>query len=179
MLLSQITGTPLTVILASIAAAHSLGAQTIPHVAAVNRAPAHTMNSHGTTATLPASERLNGNWRPIAGQVAGKPIPLSQLESLSFIVDQERYVSVGRGLQESGTLRLSPLREGRLQIDFLVENGNNQGRSVPGILAMSADKLIICYSITGSRPRGLESTEFNQALLLEYEKVQNTENVLK
>lgn len=40
-----------------------------------------------------------------------------------------------------------------------------------GIVRVEGEKLIVCYAISGERPTNFESTEVEQNLFLEYEKI--------
>jgi uncharacterized protein (TIGR03067 family) len=75
-------------------------------------------------------EKLQGTWKPVAAELAGKPFPDELLKTMKLVIAEGKYsVTVGEAVDE-GVLKLDQKKKPRA-IDIVGTKGPNQGKTFP------------------------------------------------
>jgi uncharacterized protein (TIGR03067 family) len=99
---------------------------------------------------------LAGSWVPVAADVSGHALDITELRVARLSFDTERYAIVDHDGQtvDEGTWQLGALDNPR-SIDLLGSAGPNAGRRVLAIIALDGDRLCLGYDMEHDRrPNG-------------------------
>ena len=99
---------------------------------------------------------LTGSWVPVAADVSGQALDISELRVARLSFDLENYAIVDHAGQivDEGTWQLGTLDNPR-SIDLLGSAGPNAGRRVLAIIALDGDRLCLGYDMErDQRPSG-------------------------
>ena len=116
-------------------------------------------------ATPPAAQIL-GDWQ-VEKMVPAQPLEMET--SVMTFTPTEILVAVNgaRRPEESATYRLDSSKN-PAAIDFVPKNGP---KSVPGILKLQGDRLILCFAIEGNRPTAFNPSSQNLTVVLYLKRV--------
>jgi uncharacterized protein (TIGR03067 family) len=123
--------------------------------------------------TTPGKEdgkKMQGSWKPVAAELAGKPFPDEVLKTMKLVVTEGKYtVTVGEQMDE-GTVKLEPAKKPRA-MDIVGTKGPNKGKKIPAIYELTDTTLRICYDLSGkARPAEFKSKPDTQLFLVTYER---------
>ena len=113
---------------------------------------------------------LAGRWVPVAAEVSGQPLEISDLRvaSLSFTDDNYAIVDRSGATVDAGTWELGSLTALRA-IDLLGSHGPYAGRRVLAIIALDGDRLCIAYDLEcAKRPSGWKHEREQLLLCITY-----------
>ena len=99
---------------------------------------------------------LTGSWVPVAADVSGQALAISELRVARLSFDSEGYAIVDHGGQvvDAGIWELGALGNPR-PIDLIGSAGPNAGRRVLAIIALDVDRLCLGYDMERDlRPSG-------------------------
>ncbi len=118
-----------------------------------------------------APKSLNGSWKPIKGELAGKPMKLETLNAITLTISNSMYhVVVEPEGHDMGTTKIDPSVTPKA-IDVTGTNGPNAGKTFPSIYEFDGDKLRICYDLSGKkRPTEFKSVTNSMLFLVAYER---------
>jgi uncharacterized protein (TIGR03067 family) len=116
------------------------------------------------------SEKLQGSWKPVTAELAGKPFPEQVIKTMKLVLNNGKYtVTVGAQTDE-GTVKLDPIRKPRA-MDIVGTKGANQGKTIPAIYELTDSTLRICYDLSGKeRPKQFNTKPNTQLFLVEYKR---------
>jgi uncharacterized protein (TIGR03067 family) len=116
------------------------------------------------------SEKLQGTWKPVTAELAGKPFPEQVIKTMKLVLNNGKYtVTVGAQTDE-GTVKLDPIRKPRA-MDIVGTKGANQGKTIPAIYELTDSTLRICYDLSGKeRPKQFNTKPNTQLFLVEYKR---------
>lgn len=120
-----------------------------------------------TTATNPRAEAraLEGNWKPVQGELAGRPMTEEVLKTISLKLDEGKYeVWVGKH-PDRGTYTIDSKSLPK-SITVTGTEGPNHGRTFPAIYEIHGDTLRICYDLSGMQRPGKFATLAGTRLFL-------------
>jgi len=91
---------------------------------------------------------LEGNWAPVAAEVSGQILPITELRVARLSFDAERYSIIDHAGQvvDAGYWQLGTEAIPR-SLDLLGSEGPNAGRRVLAIAALDADRLCLGYDL--------------------------------
>ncbi len=137
------------------------------------------LDLHEATAQTNDSPRTdwknwNGLWKPGKAILAGQTLPTTQLHRMRLQLNEGRFDFQLPGFAEKGKLAIvkpaaydPSVQPGELNV--IIEEGPNKGKTVPAIFRFEGQKLVICYASEGkARPAEFGSDVENQNLLVEY-----------
>ncbi len=107
------------------------------------------------------TNNLNGAWKPVSQEFAGKPFPASVYEKQTLIIKDNTYVVTAESV-DKGELKYG---EGN-KMDIYGKDGVNAGKHFTAIYKYENGQLTICYNLAGdSYPERFE-TKPNTLLFL-------------
>ena len=111
---------------------------------------------------------LQGNWKPAAAELAGRPMAGEVLQTISLKLDQGKYeVFVGEH-PDRGTYTIDAATLPK-SMTVTGTEGPNQGRTFPAIYELNGDTLRICYDLSGvKRPTEFKSLTGTKLYLVTY-----------
>lgn len=131
------------------------------------------VSAQAETETATDWSEMNGTWKATEGTMAGQKFPAGQLDSIRLKINNGSFDFAGSGIEQSGKLEMVAATDDKpATLDVIVEEGPNEGNTVQAICKMEEGKLIVCYAMTGDRPKDFTSTAENNTLLLTYETVE-------
>jgi uncharacterized protein (TIGR03067 family) len=116
------------------------------------------------------SKKMQGTWRPVAGDLGGKPFPDEILKTMRLLLADGKYTVMVGEQPDEGTIKLNPAKSPRA-MDIVGTKGPNRGKTIPAIYELKGDTLRICYDLSGkSRPKGFKTVPGGQLFLVEYKR---------
>jgi uncharacterized protein (TIGR03067 family) len=117
------------------------------------------------------SPEMDGTWKPLSAELAGKPWPQEILDSMKLIVNDDKYtVYVGRQSDE-GTVKRDPSKSPKT-MDISGKKGPNEGKTFLVIYELKGDELRVCYDLSGkSRPTEFATKPDTLLFLVTYRRV--------
>lgn len=113
------------------------------------------------------TDNLDGKWKCISALLGGGTF---QYKILSVMVKGKNYSSLVNNQKETGEITLNSDFTPK-QMDVIINEGPNQGKTLPAIYDLKNKELTVCYNIIGSnRPAEFSSTKENGFLLLKFQK---------
>jgi uncharacterized protein (TIGR03067 family) len=93
---------------------------------------------------------LQGKWKTVAMEVAGKPLPKDGIPAFTFIIAADGK-STGQTPQGEfrATITVNPKKNPKA-IDNLHESGEEKGKKQYGIYKLEGEKLTVCITAPGS-----------------------------
>ena len=118
----------------------------------------------------PDAQAVEGNWRPVTAELAGRPMPEAVLKTISLKLGGDKYeVFVGEH-PDKGTYTLdgSTTPKG---MTVTGTEGPNKGKTFPCIYELRGDTLRICYDLSGAkRPGEFKSIPGTKLYLVTYSR---------
>jgi uncharacterized protein (TIGR03067 family) len=98
------------------------------------------------------SEKLDGSWRPVQQEIAGKPLPKSVFEKQKLVIADSSYTLTAESV-DKGVLKYA---NGKM--DIYGKEGINTGKHFTAIYKIEKGQLTICYNLAGdSYPNAFET----------------------
>lgn len=98
----------------------------------------------------PAS--LVGDWQILRAELGGQPMPADAAGQVTMRFAPSTYsVRFGTEVTDEGTYAIEPAAS-PVTIHLTGETGVNAGRTIPGILQLTGDRLRICYALESNTP---------------------------
>lgn len=115
-------------------------------------------------------KKIQGSWKPVVAELAGKPFPHDILNTMKLVVTDGKYtVTVGEQTDE-GKLKLDPAKTPRA-MDIVGTKGPNQGKTIPAIYELTDTTLQVCYDLSGkARPKEFKTRVESQLFLVKYKR---------
>jgi uncharacterized protein (TIGR03067 family) len=94
------------------------------------------------------TETLTGTWVPVAADVSGRELVVSELRCARFIIERDRYQIVDHADQvvDSGELQLDEAAE-PCALDIIGSHGPHAGKRMRAIIALEGERLRVCYDL--------------------------------
>lgn len=117
------------------------------------------------------SQDMEGTWKPLSAELAGKPWPKEITDSIKLIVKGDQYtVQIGEASDE-GTVKRDPGKSPKT-MDITGTKGPNEGKTFLVIYELKGDELKVCYDLSGkSRPTEFATKPDTQLFLVTYRRV--------
>ena len=118
--------------------------------------------------------KLKGVWKPVTGELGGKPFPEPVLKNITLTITNATYdvvVIEPQGAQhDRGTVKyLTNLKPKGM--DVTGTNGPNQGKTLPAIYELDGDMLRVCYNLGGTnRPTEFKTAAGGQLFFVTYQR---------
>jgi squalene-hopene/tetraprenyl-beta-curcumene cyclase len=108
-------------------------------------------------AVLPELKKLEGTWQIISDINDGKEMPADMAKKIRLIFagDGDWKVTVDGNVVGAGTTKLDPTKNPKT-VDYTFTEGEEKGKSMPGIYELNGDTFRHCGVMKGARP-----TEFS------------------
>ncbi len=118
----------------------------------------------------PDSQEMDGTWKPLSAELAGKPWPQQILDKMELIVKGDQYtVHVGEQSDE-GTVKRDPTKSPKT-MDISGKKGPNEGKTFLVIYELKGDDLRVCYDLSGkSRPTEFATKPDTPLFLVTYRR---------
>jgi uncharacterized protein (TIGR03067 family) len=117
---------------------------------------------------------LQGKWKTVDGEVAGKPFPKDGIPAFTFVIGADGK-STGQTPQEEFqvTITVNPKKNPKT-IDNLHESGKQKGTRQYGIYKLEGDKFTVCVtpwgSAEGDRPKDFTTKDTTNVVFV-FERV--------
>ena len=113
---------------------------------------------------------MDGTWKPVSAELAGKPWPQQVLDSMKLILKDDNYtVQVGDNKDE-GTVKQDPSKSPKA-MDITGTNGPNKGKTFLVIYELKGEELRVCYDLSGkSRPTEFATKPNTHLFLVTYRR---------
>jgi uncharacterized protein (TIGR03067 family) len=101
---------------------------------------------------------LTGTWLPVAADVSGRPLVVTQLRVARLIIERDSYRIVDHADQvvDSGELRLDEAAF-PCALDIVGIHGPHAGKRMRAIIELDGDRLCVCYDLErGERPSRMQ-----------------------
>jgi uncharacterized protein (TIGR03067 family) len=94
------------------------------------------------------TETLTGTWIPVAADVSGRELVVSELRCARFIIEGGRYQIVDHAEQvvDSGELQLREAADPGA-LDIIGSHGPHAGKRMRAIIALEGERLRVCYDL--------------------------------
>jgi uncharacterized protein (TIGR03067 family) len=115
-------------------------------------------------------KKLQGSWKPVAAELAGKPFPDEVLKTMRLVISGDKYtVTVGEQTDE-GTVKLDAAKKPRA-MTIESTKGANKGKTFRAIYELSDGALRVCYDLSGkAHPTEFKTKADTQLFLVEYKR---------
>jgi uncharacterized protein (TIGR03067 family) len=106
---------------------------------------------------------LQGTWKTVALEAAGKPFPKENIPDFTFIIGADGK-SIGRSPQGEyrSTISVDPTKKPKT-MDNVHESGTQKGKKQFGVYKLEGDKLTVCMTAPGAkeidRPKDFNSKD--------------------
>lgn len=112
------------------------------------------------------SKLLEGTWKPVSGELSGKPLPKEAIQGVVLTMKPGIYEVTVDGNPDKGTFKLNANAKPR-RIDITGgPGGPNAGRTIPAIYELSGNTLKVCYALKSTNAPTEFKTEPGQYLLV-------------
>ena len=112
------------------------------------------------------SKMIEGNWIPIAAELAGQKLPDETLKDTRLILADGRYTFQN----DHGAYTLAPSEKPKA-MDITGKEGPNQGKTFLAIYELTDDTLRICYDLAGkTRPQEFATKAGTRQFLVTYKR---------
>ena len=118
------------------------------------------------------SHGLAGAWVPVAANVSGKELVVSELRVKYLVLDGRDYSIIDRTnrIVDRGEYLVDETVTPRT-LDIVGREGPNAGRSMLAIFDLSDDRLVVCYDLDGGgRPLNMQAQDDQLLLSITYER---------
>ena len=111
---------------------------------------------------------VQGNWKPVAGELAGKPMPDAVLKMISLKLENGRYEVMVGDAPDKGTYTIDAGTAPK-GMSVTGTEGPNAGQTYPAIYELKGDTLRICYDLSGAkRPAEFKTVAGTKLYLVSY-----------
>ncbi len=123
-----------------------------------------------SVAAEPDTPDMNGTWKALSAELAGKKCPQKLVDSIELILNDEDYtVHVGKAT-DMGTVKREPGKSPKT-MDITGTKGPNLGKTFLCIYEIKQDELRVCYDLSGkSRPTEFATKPDTQLFLVTYRR---------
>jgi uncharacterized protein (TIGR03067 family) len=117
-------------------------------------------------------DKLQGEWKLVAGEAEGVKIPENALDHSTLLVTGELYDFNSPAEKEKGKFTIKP-GTNPLQIDMDITEGTAQGKKQLGIYEVKGDRVKFCMAQAGDpkRPAKFATNPEDKFMIFEFEKV--------
>jgi uncharacterized protein (TIGR03067 family) len=105
------------------------------------------------------ADALQGAWRAVSIMAEGQAMPEEQARAFELVIKGDKYDFKVQGeVMESGTLKLDSSKK-PATVDFMIEKGDDKGKTQLGIYELKGDDFKCCVSQAGKtdRPKELKA----------------------
>ncbi|HXR05836.1 MAG TPA: TIGR03067 domain-containing protein [Candidatus Acidoferrum sp.] len=114
------------------------------------------------------AKAIEGNWRPVKGELGGQPMTDAVLQSIRLKLDNGKYEVLAGNQPDRGTYTLDSTSTPK-SLTITGTEGPNRGKTFPAVFELSGDTLRICYDLSGAkRPTEFKSVAGTQLFLVTY-----------
>jgi uncharacterized protein (TIGR03067 family) len=119
---------------------------------------------------LADTKAVQGSWKPVKAELAGKPMPEAVIKTISLKLDSGKYeVFVGEH-PDRGTYTVDSSSKPK-SMTVTGTEGPNQGKTFPAIYELNGDTLRICYDLSGAkRPTEFKTVVGTKLYLVTYQR---------
>lgn len=111
---------------------------------------------------------LPGRWQPLYAELDGEQAPAEVLAQTEFEFTADTYtVRFGRVASDTGTYTVESTPH-HLSLHGAI--GPNAGRTIPCLYKFIEDTLMICYGLSGTRPKNFRTAPGAQLYLVTYRR---------
>lgn len=124
------------------------------------------------TAADSDARMVQGNWKPVTGELAGHAMADTVLQTISMKLEKGKYEVIADGRPDRGTYTLDASTKPK-GMTVTGTEGPNQGKTFPCIYELKGDTLRICYDLSGAkRPTEFKSLPGTKLYLVTYARKQ-------
>ena len=124
--------------------------------------------SRSTVSPDDDARAVQGQWKPVRAELAGKAMTDAVLKIISLKLDDGKYEVFVGDEPDRGTYALDPAPTPR-GMTITGTDGPNRGRTFPAIYELNRDTLRICYDLSGmKRPAEFKSIAGTRLYLVTY-----------
>jgi uncharacterized protein (TIGR03067 family) len=117
------------------------------------------------------AREMDGIWKPLSAELAGKKYPQKILDTIKLVVKDGKYMVEVGGLSDEGTVTYDPAKSPKT-MDIKGTKGINKGKTFLVIYEMKGDEMRVCYDLSGkSRPTEFATKADTMLYLVTYRKV--------
>ena len=111
-----------------------------------------------------AAGSFDGVWTPVAAELGGEPAPAMVLEQLELELTGGSYVvRFGGVAADLGRFEVDPAG-----LTLRGTTGPNAGRTIPCLVRLESNRLVVCYGMDGVRPTRFATGPGDPAYLATY-----------
>jgi uncharacterized protein (TIGR03067 family) len=112
-------------------------------------------------------KKFAGDWTITGWKQAGNALDKEDLATAKWTVKDGKYKFELDGNAEEGTLKIDPSKK-TPTVDLEISEGNDKGKTQPGIYKIDGDTITFCLGLPGAkdRPTDFSSTEDNGQILV-------------
>ncbi len=116
------------------------------------------------------AKAIEGNWRPVKGELGGQPMTDAVLQSIRLKLDSGKYEVLAGDQPDRGTYTLDSTSTPK-SLTITGTEGPNRGKTFPAVFELNGDTLRICYDLSGAkRPTEFRSVAGTQLFLVTYNR---------
>ena len=116
------------------------------------------------------AERLEGTWLVVESERNGQKQPEEQTKKLKMIFNKDRYIIQVDENTKEATFTIDPTKKPKT-IDVVPLDGEDKGKTIPGIYMLDGDKLKLCFADkTPDRPKEFTGKADSKAILFVLQK---------
>ena len=113
---------------------------------------------------------MDGTWKPVSAELAGKPWPKQVLDTMKLILKDDKYTVEVGGQNDEGTVTRDPSKSPKA-MDIKGTKGPNEGKTFLVIYELKGDELRVCYDLSGkSRPTEFATKPNTPLFLVTYRR---------
>jgi uncharacterized protein (TIGR03067 family) len=118
----------------------------------------------------PEIKDVDGTWKPVSAELAGKPWPKQVLDSMKLILKDDQYTVEVGGNKDEGTVKRDSSKSPKT-MDITGTNGPNKGKTFLVIYELKGEELRVCYDLSGkSRPTEFATKPDTMLFLVTYRR---------
>ena len=116
------------------------------------------------------AKAVQGNWKPVTAELAGKPMPDAVMQTISLKLDHGKYEVFVGDKPDKGTYTLEAATNPK-SITVTGTEGPNHGKTFPAIYELTGNTLRICYDLSGAkRPTEFKTVAGTKLYLVTYQR---------
>jgi uncharacterized protein (TIGR03067 family) len=113
---------------------------------------------------------MEGTWKPLSAELAGKPWAKEILDSMKLTMKDGQYTVLVGEQSDEGTVKRDPSKSPST-MDIEGTKGPNKGKTFLTIYELKGDQLRICYDLSGkSRPTEFATKPKTKLFLVTYRR---------
>jgi uncharacterized protein (TIGR03067 family) len=118
----------------------------------------------------PEIKDVDGTWKPVSAELAGKPWPKQMLDSMKLMLKDDQYTVEVGGNKDEGTVKRDSSKSPKT-MDITGTNGPNKGKTFLVIYELKGEELRVCYDLSGkSRPTEFATKPDTMLFLVTYRR---------